>query len=130
MAAADSAVLTESDDAEDSADDSTARKLLPSGGPAGSCDSGINEDAQSGLGKRPHRRKRIEWETVESWDLEHMDEDHVQDCIRNNAQQFMRAAGLSFVAGLKKKATSLDCWVRRSKKMDKDGSTTVNIFLF
>ena len=118
MAEADSAVLTESDDAEDSADDSTARKLLPSDGPAGSCDSGIDEDAQSGLGKRPRSRKRIDWETVESWDLEHMDEDHVQDCIRNN------------VAGLKKKATSLDCWVRRSKKMDKDGSTTVNIFLF
>ncbi len=41
-------------------------------------------------------------------------------CIHNNAQQFMRGAGLSFVAGQKKKLTNFDCWALGSRKLDKD----------
>jgi hypothetical protein len=41
-------------------------------------------------------------------------------CILNNVQQFMKGAGLSFVADQKKKLTNLACWALRSRKLDKD----------
>jgi hypothetical protein len=72
------------------------------------------------LGKVPFSRRRIEWETVEMWDREVLEDGRKQHCILNNSQQFMRGAGLSFVAGQKKKLTNLDCWALRSKNLNKD----------
>jgi hypothetical protein len=72
------------------------------------------------LGKVPFRRRRVKWETVETWDRVVLEDGHIRDCIHNNEQQFMRGAGLSFVAGQKKKLTNLDCWALRSRKLDKD----------
>jgi hypothetical protein len=120
MAAGDCEISTESEDAQDFAEDSTAGKLLPSDAANGSSDSGSDRDDESELGKVRLRRKRVEWETVETWDREVLEDGHIRDCILNNAQQFMRGAGLSFVAGQKKKLTNLDCWALRSRKLDKD----------
>ena len=103
MAAGDCEISTESEDAQDFAEDSTAGKLLPSDVANGSSDSGSDRDDESELGKVRLRRKRVEWETVETWDREVLEDGHIRDCILNNAQQFMRGAGLSFVAGQKKK---------------------------
>ncbi len=72
------------------------------------------------MGKVPFRRRRVKWETVETWDRVVLEDGHIRDCIHNNEQQFMRGAGLSFVAGQKKKLTNLDCWALRSRKLDKD----------
>jgi hypothetical protein len=36
----------------------------------GSCDSGNDWDDESEMGKVPFRRRRIEWETVETWGRE------------------------------------------------------------
>jgi hypothetical protein len=59
-------------------------------------------------------------ETVEKWDREALEDSHILDCILNHVQQFMRGAGLSFVAGQKKKPTNLNGGAQRSKKLDKD----------
>jgi hypothetical protein len=64
--------------------------------------------------------RRVEWATVETQDSEVLEDGHIRDCIHNNEQQFMRGAGLSFVAGQKKKLTNLDYWALRSRKLDKD----------
>ena len=102
MAAGDCEISTESEDAQDFAEDSTAGKLLPSDVANGSSDSGSDRDDESELGKVPFRRRRVEWETVETWDREVLEDGHIRDCILNNAQQLMRGAGLSFVAGRKR----------------------------
>jgi hypothetical protein len=47
-------------------------------------------------------RRRVEWETAETWDRGVLEDGHIRDCILSNAQQFMRGAGLSFVAGRKR----------------------------
>jgi hypothetical protein len=70
MAARDCEISTESEDAKDFAEDSTAGKLLPSNVPNGSCNSGSNWDYESEMGKVPFSRRRVEWETVETWDRE------------------------------------------------------------
>jgi hypothetical protein len=120
MAARDCEISTESEDAEDFAEDSTAGKLLPSDVANGSSDFRSDWDDESELGKVPFCRRRVEWETVERWDREVLEDGHILDCTLNNEQQFMRGASLSFVAGQKKKPTNLDCWALRSKKLDKD----------
>jgi hypothetical protein len=51
MAASDCEISTESEDAEDFAEDSTAGKLLPSDVANGSSDSGSDRDDESELGK-------------------------------------------------------------------------------
>jgi hypothetical protein len=96
--------LTESEDAEDLIEDSTAGKLLPSDILNGSSDSGSYRDNESEMEKVPFCKRRVEWETVETWDREVLEDCHILDCILNNAEQFMRGAGL------------LDCWTLRSKK--------------
>jgi hypothetical protein len=68
MAARDCEISTESEDAEDFAEDSTAGKLLLSDVANGSSDSGSDWDAESEMGKVPFRTRRVEWETVETWD--------------------------------------------------------------
>ena len=68
MAAGDCEISTESEDAQDFAEDSTAGKLLPSDAANGSSDSGSDRDDESELGKVRLRRKRVEWETVETCD--------------------------------------------------------------
>jgi hypothetical protein len=118
MAASDCEISTESEDAKDFAEDSTSCKLLPSDVANGSSDSGSDRDDESELDKVLLRRRRVE--TVETWDREVLEDCHIRDCIHNNAQQFMRGAGLSFVAGQKKKLSNLDCWALRSRKLDKD----------
>ncbi len=120
MAARDCEISTEYEDAKDFAENSTAGNLLPSDVDNGSSDSKSDGDDESEIGKVPFRRRRVELETVETWDREVLENGHTQDCILNNAQQFMRGAGLSFVAGQKKKPTNLDCWALRSKKLHKD----------
>ena len=127
MAAGEPDISTESDDADESDQDSSAGKLVPSYLPDGSRDSRSDQDNESEMGKVPLSRKRVEWETVETWDRQQYEDGHIRGCILNNAQQFMRAAGLSFVAGQKKKDTNLDCWTLRSKKPDKDRINEVNI---
>jgi hypothetical protein len=117
MAASDCEISTESEDTEDFAEDSTSGKLLPSDG---SSDSGSDQDEEFELGKVPFSRRRVEWETVETWDREVLEDCHIRDCIHNNVQHFMRGAGLSFVAGQKKKVTNLDSWALRSRKLYKD----------
>ena len=133
MAGTDVDISTESDDAHDSPDDSTASKLLPSDDATGLRDSGSDQDQESELGEIPKRRRRIEWDIVETWDREdreNVDEAHIQSCIENHAREFMRASGLPFAPGTKKKPTSLEGWVRRSKKVDKDCLFEVNTCLF
>ncbi len=61
MAASNCEVSTESEDAEDLAEDSTAGKLLPSDVANRSSDSGSDRDDESQLGKVPFRRRRVEW---------------------------------------------------------------------
>jgi hypothetical protein len=104
-----------------------AGKLLPSDAPYGPCDFGSDWDHKSEMGKVPLSRRRFEWETVETWNREVLEDCHIQDCILNNVQQFMRGAGLSFVAGQKKKLKNLDCWTLQSKKLDKDKIYKVTI---
>jgi hypothetical protein len=116
MAARNCEISTESEDAEDLIEDSTAGKLLPSDILNGSSDSGSYRDNESEMEKVPFCKRRVEWETVETWDREVLEDCHILDCILNNAEQFMRGAGLSFVAGQKKKPTNLNCWTLRSKK--------------
>jgi hypothetical protein len=50
--------------------------------------------------------------TIETWDHKVLDDGHIRNCILINEQKFMRGAGLSFVAGQKKKPgpTNLNCW--------------------
>ena len=91
MAAGDCEISTESEDAQDFAEDSTAGKLLPSDVANGSSDSGSDRDDESELGKVPLRRRRVEWETVETWDREVLEDGHIRDCILNNEQQFIQA---------------------------------------
>jgi hypothetical protein len=79
-------ISTESEDAEDFAEDSTAGKLLPSDVTNGSSDSGSDRDDESELGKVPFRRRRVEWETVETWDCEVLEDGHIRDCILNNVK--------------------------------------------
>ena len=74
MAASDCEISTESEDAEDFAEDSTAGKLLPSDIANGSSDSGSDRDDESELCKVPFRRSRVEWETVETWDREGLED--------------------------------------------------------
>ena len=59
MAAGDCEISTESEDAQDFAEDSTAGKLLPSDVANGSSDSGSDLDDESELGKVPFRRRRV-----------------------------------------------------------------------
>ena len=66
MAAGDCEISTESEDAQDFAEDSTAGKLLPSDAANGSSDSGSDRDDESELGKVPFRRRHVAWETVET----------------------------------------------------------------
>jgi hypothetical protein len=66
MADGDCEISTESEDAEDFPEDSTAGKLLPSDVANGSSDSGSDRDDESEMGKVPFRRRRVEWETVET----------------------------------------------------------------
>ena len=120
MVASNCEISTESEDAEDLSEDYTDGKLLPSDVVNGSSDSGSDWDDESEMGKVPFSRRRVEWETVETWDREVLEDGHIRDCILNNEQQFMKGAGLSFVAGQKKKLTNLDCWALRSRKLDKD----------
>jgi hypothetical protein len=119
MAAGECEISTESEDAEDFAEDCTAGELLPIV-PDGSCDSGSDRDDESKMGKVPLCKRRAEWETVETWDREVIEDGHIRDCILNNVQQFMRGAGLSFLAGQKKKLPDLNCWALRSKELDLD----------
>jgi hypothetical protein len=72
------------------------------------------------MGKVPLCKRRAEWETVETWDREVIEDGHIRDCILNNVQQFMIGAGLSFLAGQKKKLQNLDCWTLLSKELDLD----------
>ena len=135
MAGTDGNISTESDDADDSPDDSTASKQLPSEDATGLRDSGSDQDQESELelGEIPKRRRRIEWDIVETWDREdreNVDEAHIQSCIENHARELMRVSGLPFAPGMKKKPTSLEGWVRRSKKVDKDGLFEVNTCQF
>ena len=127
MAASDCEISTDSEDTKDFAEDSTSGKLLPSDVANGSSNSGSDLDDESELGKVPFLRRRVEWETVETWDREVLEDCHIRDCILNNEQQFMRGAGLSLVAGQKKKQTNLDCWTLRSNKLDKDKIYKVTI---
>jgi hypothetical protein len=83
MAASDCEISTESEDAEDFAENSTAGELLPSNVANGSSDSGSNREDESELGKVPFRRRRVEWETVEMWDREVLEDGHIRDCILN-----------------------------------------------
>jgi hypothetical protein len=85
MAARDCEISTESEDAEDFAEDSTAGKLLPSDVANRSRDSGSNRDDESELGKVPFRRRRVVWETNETWDREVLEDGHILDCILKNA---------------------------------------------
>jgi hypothetical protein len=64
------------------------------------------------------------------WDREVLEDGHIRDGILNNVQQLMRGAGLSFVAGQKKKPTNIDCWALRSKKLDKDKIYEMRYFRF
>jgi hypothetical protein len=93
MAARDCKISTESEDAEDFAEDSTAGKLLPSDAANGSSESGSDRDDESEMGKVLFPRRRVEWETVKTWDREVLEDSHIRDCILNNAQHFMRGAG-------------------------------------
>jgi hypothetical protein len=68
MAARDCEISTESEDAEDLTEDSTDGKLLPSDLVNGSSDSGSDWYDESEMGKVPFSRRRVEWETVETWD--------------------------------------------------------------
>jgi hypothetical protein len=77
MAARDCEISTESEDAEDFAEDSTAGKLLPCDVANGSCDFGSDWDDESEMGKVPFRRRRVEWETVETWDREVLEDSHI-----------------------------------------------------
>ena len=85
MVARDCEISTESEDAEDFAEDSTAGNLLPSDAANGSSDSGSDQDDESELGKVPFRRRRVEWETVQTWDHEVLEDGHIRDCILKNA---------------------------------------------
>jgi hypothetical protein len=137
MAADDCEISTESEDAEGFAKDSTAGKLLPSNAPNRSCDSRSDRDDESEMGKMPRRRRRrrVEWENVETWDREVLEDGHIlllnNYCFLNNEQQFMREAGLSFVAGQKKTPTNLDGQKKkptnRSKKLEKDNKYEATI---
>ena len=68
MVARDCEISTESEDAEDLSEDYTDGKLLPSDVVNGSSDSGSDWDDESEMGKVPFSRRRVEWETVETWD--------------------------------------------------------------
>ena len=109
--------------------DSVGEKLPSDHAATGSCDSGSEEDANSQLGQK-HKRQRVNWQTVGTWDPQDVEEQHIQDSILNNAREYMRGSGLSFVAGLKKKPTNLDLWVLKSKKIGRDLglSSTVQYF--
>ena len=130
MAEGDGGFSTESDDSEGASDHTPVAKHPSSEQPDERRDSDSEEDAQSHLGKDRASRVRKDWQTVEVWNREVYEDDHIQNCIIGHAQQFMRVAGLSFIAGLKKKESMLDCWVRRSKKSDKEGTTTVTIMFY
>ena len=119
-------ITTESEDADDSPDDSAAGKQLPKDNTTGLRDSGRDQDEESDLGKIPTRRRRIEWETVETWDRLKFEDSHMQNCIERHARELLRASGLPFAPVSKKKPTNLEGWVRRSKKVDKDGLYEVN----
>ena len=80
MAASYCEISTESEDAEDFAEDYTAGKLLPSDVANGSSDSGSDRDDKSELGKVPFRRRHVAWETVETWDSEVLEDGHIRDC--------------------------------------------------
>ena len=132
MAGTDVGISTESDDADDSPDDSASSKQLPSDEATGLRDSGSDQDQESELGEIPKRRRRIEWDIVETWDREdreNVDEAHIQSCIENHARELMRVSGIPFAPETKKKPTRLEGWVRRSKKVDKDGLYEVNTSL-
>jgi hypothetical protein len=77
LVASDCEISTESEDAEDFAEDSTAGKLLPSDVANGSSDSGSDRDDESELRKVPFRRRRTEWEIVETWDREVLEDGHI-----------------------------------------------------
>jgi hypothetical protein len=77
MAARDCKISTESEDAKDFAEDPTAGKLLPSDVANGSSDSGNDRDNESEMGKVPFRRRRVEWETVETWNREVLEDCHI-----------------------------------------------------
>jgi hypothetical protein len=77
MTARDCKISTESEDAKDFAEDPTAGKLLPSDVANGSSDSGNDRDNESEMGKVPFRRRRVEWETVETWNREVLEDCHI-----------------------------------------------------
>ncbi len=81
-------ISTESEDAEseDFAEDSTGGKLLPSNVANGSCDFGCDRDDESEMGKVTFRRRRGEWETVETWDREVLEDGHIRLDMRLHSQ--------------------------------------------
>ena len=97
---------THSDEDSSLPPDSVSQKLPPDHSATGSGDSGSEEDADSHLGRKQHKRKRVDWQTVATWDPRDVEEQHIQDSILSNAREYMRSSGLSFVAGLKKKPSN------------------------
>jgi hypothetical protein len=79
MAASYCEISTESEGAKDFAEDSTSGKLLPSDVANESSDSGSDRGDESEFGKVPFRRRRVEWETVETWDREVLEDSHIRD---------------------------------------------------
>jgi hypothetical protein len=82
MAGREGDIATKSDDADDSADNSTAGQLLSSDDVTGLRDSGSDQDEESELDKIPFLRRRIKWETVEMWDREHVEDSHPQIALK------------------------------------------------
>jgi hypothetical protein len=110
MAARDCEISTESEDAEDFAEDrwqDASKRCIP---------EVIGTMNLKSWARCPSAEGVFVWEMVETWDHEVLEDGHIRDCILNNEQQFMRGAGLSFVAGQKKKPTNLYCFGRYGAK--------------
>lgn len=122
---------TSSDSSSESDDDSvhSPQESIQKSDVESSSDSESEDEdellAGSGLGKK-RLRALLDWEIVDRWDPISQEDSFIEQAIENQAKEFMRAGGLSFIAGQKKKPTNLGLWVLLSKKASRDGRTTVS----
>ncbi len=79
-------LVTDSEDASDAPDESDTDKLIHKPRTAGSPDPEDEDDAGFNLAQK-RRRHRCEWETIETWDRDCTEDEHIMNCILNNARE-------------------------------------------